>query len=229
MNGCRNWISRKVAEKREGRAKDQRGTNCPQNLREPLASFAPSRLDGRAAEGSLPSAACPPILMRTCVRKPEGTSDDRQSKIVNRKSQMVKPPPAYPVPAVRPVPPVVIAEKVVSGLQAKRTETHVRRIDERPARYGEWPDLDARLLAVLRKRGIEYPYVHQSKAMANAIAGKNTVVVTPTASGKTLCYNAPVLDAILKDTATRALYLFPTKALAQDQLDELHGLVTDLQ
>src|SRR5688572_8347040 len=167
--------------------------------------------------------------MRTSVRKPEGTSDDRPSKTVNRKSQMVKPPPAYPVPAVRPVPPVVIAEKVVSGLQAKRTETHVRRIDERPARYGEWPDLDARLLALLRKRGIEYPYVHQSKAMANAIAGKNTVVVTPTSSGKTLCYNAPVLDAILKDTATRALYLFPTKALAQDQLDELHGLVTDLQ
>ncbi|MBK7725313.1 MAG: DEAD/DEAH box helicase [Dehalococcoidia bacterium] len=65
--------------------------------------------------------------------------------------------------------------------------------------------------------------------MGNALAGKNTVVVTPTASGKTLCYNAPVLSAILKDPTTRALYLFPTKALAQDQLDELHGLVTDLQ
>jgi DEAD/DEAH box helicase domain-containing protein len=143
---------------------------------------------------------------------------------------MVKPPPAYPVPAVRPIPPVVIAEKVVATLRAKPTETHVRRIDERPARFGEWPEgADERLTAVLRKRGIERPFVHQAAAIGNALAGKNTVVVTPTASGKTLCYNAPVLSAILKDPTTRALYLFPTKALAQDQLDELHGLVTDLQ
>ncbi|MCC6958827.1 MAG: DEAD/DEAH box helicase [Dehalococcoidia bacterium] len=143
---------------------------------------------------------------------------------------MVKPPPAYPVPAVRPIPPAVIAEKVVATLRSKPTETHVRRIDERPARYGTWPaDLDPRLLAALRKRGIEHPYSHQAAAIGNAIAGKNTVVVTPTASGKTLCYNVPVIDAILKDPTTRALYLFPTKALAQDQLDELHGLITDLQ
>jgi DEAD/DEAH box helicase domain-containing protein len=143
---------------------------------------------------------------------------------------MVKPPPAYPVPAVRPIPPVVIAEKVVATLQSKPTETHVRRIDERPARFGEWPEgMDERLTAVLRKRGIERPFVHQAAAIGNALAGKNTVVVTPTASGKTLCYNAPVLSSILKDPTTRALYLFPTKALAQDQLDELHGLVTDLQ
>jgi len=56
------------------------------------------------------------------------------------------------------------------------------------------------------------------------LAGRNVVTITPTASGKTLCYNAPVLDAILKDPSTRALYLFPTKALAQDQLAELHAL-----
>jgi len=143
---------------------------------------------------------------------------------------MVKPPPAYPVPAVRPIPPVVIAEKVVAGLHAKRTETHVRRIDERPARYGDWPEgMNGRLAAVLKKRGIERPYVHQAAAISNALQGKNTVVVTPTASGKTLCYNAPVLSTILNDPTARAIYLFPTKALAQDQLDELHGLITDLQ
>ena len=56
------------------------------------------------------------------------------------------------------------------------------------------------------------------------LAGRHVVTITPTASGKTLCYNAPVLDAILKDPSTRALYLFPTKALAQDQLAELHAL-----
>lgn len=142
---------------------------------------------------------------------------------------MAKPPPAYPVPAVRPVPPAVIAEKVVADLQSRRTETTVRRIDERPPRYAEWPEgLDGRLVQALRKRGIERPYTHQAKAIANALAGTNSVVVTPTASGKTLCYNVPVLDAILKDSSTRALYLFPTKALAQDQLDELHGLITSI-
>ncbi len=142
---------------------------------------------------------------------------------------MVKPPPAYPVPAVRPIPPAIIAEKVVADLQSRQSETWVRRIDEKPARYADWPEgLDGRLVEALKKKGIEQPYTHQAAAISNAIAGKNTVVVTPTASGKTLCYNVPVLDSILKDPTTRALYLFPTKALAQDQLDELHGLITTI-
>lgn len=140
---------------------------------------------------------------------------------------MPKPPPAYPVPAVRPVPPAVIAEKVVADLRQRPTETWVRRIDERPARFADWPEgLDPRLLAALRKRGIERPFTHQAQAIESARSRMPTVVVTPTASGKTLCYNVPVLDAVLKDPASRALFLFPTKALAQDQLDELHGLVT---
>lgn len=142
---------------------------------------------------------------------------------------MAKPPPAYPVPAVRPIPPAVIAEAVVAELRSKPTDTIVRRIDERQARYAEWPDgLDERLVAALRKRGIEKPYTHQAQAIEHALAGRNAVVVTPTASGKTLCYNVPVIDSILRDPSTRALYLFPTKALANDQLDELHGLITDL-
>ena len=61
-----------------------------------------------------------------------------------------------------------------------------------------------------------------------AAAGRDTVVVTPTASGKTLCYNLPVLDRILKDADARALYLFPTKALSQDQLAELHAFTDAL-
>ncbi|HMO96957.1 MAG TPA: DEAD/DEAH box helicase, partial [Tepidiformaceae bacterium] len=137
--------------------------------------------------------------------------------------------PAYPVPAVRPVPPAVIAERVVADLRARQTETWVQRVDERPARYADWPeDLEPRLIGALTKKGIERPYTPQAAAISNAISGKNTVVVTPTASGKTLCYNVPVLDSILKDPTTRALYLFPTKALAQDQLDELHGLITTI-
>ena len=142
----------------------------------------------------------------------------------------VKPPPAYPVLATRTIPPAVIAEAIVAELQAKPTETTVRRIDERPARFAGWPEgLHPKLVETLRRRGIERPYVHQAAAIERALAGQNVVVVTPTASGKTLCYNAPVLSTILRDPSARALYLFPTKALAQDQLDELHGLVTDLQ
>ncbi|MEX0782154.1 MAG: DEAD/DEAH box helicase [Dehalococcoidia bacterium] len=142
---------------------------------------------------------------------------------------MAKPPPAYPVPAVRPVPPAIIAEAVVAELQAKPTDTLVRRIEERAPRFAPWPEgLDTSLLYALRQQGIAEPYTHQARAIEHAVAGRNVVVVTPTASGKTLCYNVPVLNTILKDRSARALYLFPTKALAQDQLDELHGLITHI-
>ncbi len=99
----------------------------------------------------------------------------------------------------------------------------------RPARYGEFPEaLDARIVETLKKRGIERPYIHQSQAIRAAVAGQDLVVVTPTASGKTLCYNVPVLDAILRDEAARALYLFPTKALSSDQVAELYGMIQDM-
>ena len=103
--------------------------------------------------------------------------------------------------------------------------TTVRRLPAVEAAYAPFPDdLDPRLQEALRTRGIPQFYTHQAEAVAHAIAGRHVVIVTPTASGKTLCYNAPVLDAILKDPSARALYLFPTKALAQDQLAELHHL-----
>jgi DEAD/DEAH box helicase domain-containing protein len=76
--------------------------------------------------------------------------------------------------------------------------------------------VDERLLDALMARGIERLYTHQSGAWEHIKAGRNVVIITPTASGKTLCYNGPVLNAILSDPSTRALYLFPTKALAQD-------------
>jgi DEAD/DEAH box helicase domain-containing protein len=100
--------------------------------------------------------------------------------------------------------------------------TAVRRLPALEARYAAFPDgVDERLQAVLRDRGIDRPYLHQAEAIGHALAGHHVVVTTPTASGKTLCYNAPVLSGILRDASTRALYLFPTKALAQDQLAEL--------
>ena len=97
-----------------------------------------------------------------------------------------------------------------------------------PARAAQWADFPAwvqeDLRAAYAAKGIRQLYTHQAAAAEVVHAGKNVVIVTPTASGKTLCYNLPVLDAILGDLDTRALYLFPTKALAQDQLAELYDL-----
>jgi DEAD/DEAH box helicase domain-containing protein len=103
--------------------------------------------------------------------------------------------------------------------------TTVKRLPAVAAAYAPFPAaLDGRLQRALAARGIEQLYTHQAAAITHALAGRNVVIVTPTASGKTLCYNAPVLDSILNDPSSRALYLFPTKALAQDQLAELHQM-----
>src|SRR3954469_19816500 len=111
------------------------------------------------------------------------------------------------------------------GPEADPIVTAAHRLPAVAAEFGPYPDgTDDRLRAALAARGVEQLYTHQAEAFAHVAAGRNVVTITPTASGKTLCYNAPVLDAILHDHATRALYLFPTKALAQDQLAELHAL-----
>ena len=103
--------------------------------------------------------------------------------------------------------------------------TAVRRLPAAAAQYAPFPAaLDARLVSALEARGISQLYTHQAEAIEHALAGRNVVVITPTASGKTLCYNAPVLHSILQEPSSRALYLFPTKALAQDQLAELQGM-----
>ena len=103
--------------------------------------------------------------------------------------------------------------------------TAIRHYPARPAQRAEFPEwMHAGLRQAYLAKGIRQLYTHQAAAAEAVHAGKNIVIVTPTASGKTLCYNLPILDAILKDTDTRALYLFPTKALAQDQLAELDDL-----
>lgn len=97
-------------------------------------------------------------------------------------------------------------------------------VPARSGRYQPLPaDLDPRLKSALHQRGIQQLYSHQAESWSHVQAGKHTVVVTPTASGKTLCYNLPVLQKALKEKA-KALYLFPTKALAQDQVAELTAL-----
>jgi DEAD/DEAH box helicase domain-containing protein len=122
-------------------------------------------------------------------------------------------------------------ERLAPGPVADRSDTPdlhvtaVRRLPAVAATYAEFPSvLDPRLCQALATRGVTAPYTHQAAAIDHALGGRNVVVITPTASGKTLCYNGPVLHAILQDPSSRALYLFPTKALAQDQLAELQGL-----
>ena len=73
--------------------------------------------------------------------------------------------------------------------------------------------------------GAERLYTHQAEAINAALAGRNVVVATSTASGKTLCFNVPVLEALARDPLARALYIYPTKALAQDQLGKWNALV----
>jgi DEAD/DEAH box helicase domain-containing protein len=100
------------------------------------------------------------------------------------------------------------------------------RIPARPARHAPMPDsVDARLAAALRSRGIEQLYSHQAAAIEAVERGENVVVSTATASGKSLCYMLPVLSRLLARPDARALYLFPTKALAHDQEAETAALI----
>ena len=124
---------------------------------------------------------------------------------------------------------------VLKGLEIQKTLgaepvlTALRHFPAQPARLADFPpDLHPKLRQVLEARGYEGLYAHQREAYDAVRAGRHTVVVTPTASGKTLCYNLPVLDRILKDPDARALYLFPTKALSQDQLAELYAMIQAL-
>ena len=104
---------------------------------------------------------------------------------------------------------------------------HVEVLRERPGVFGEPAEpLSPQVAELLAARGIERLYSHQVAALELARRGRDLVVVTGTASGKTLCYNLPILEATLADPDARALYLFPTKALAQDQHKNLLELLT---
>src|SRR3989449_5095969 len=110
-----------------------------------------------------------------------------------------------------------------------RMVTRWERVPARPASYAPFPEwLVGRIGSTLRRRGVQALYTHQAASLEATRAGRHTVVVTPTASGKTLCYDLPVIDAIAKDPSARALYLFPTKALAQDQLAALERLAGEI-
>src|SRR5579862_5603797 len=118
-----------------------------------------------------------------------------------------------------------IVEHFAERDRAGETLTAVHHFPAREAKFAPMPVwVREELAAAYAEKGVGELYSHQAAAASAVQDGLNTVVVTPTASGKTLCYNLPVLNAVLENPDTRALYLFPTKALAQDQLAELQNL-----
>ncbi|WP_338451836.1 DEAD/DEAH box helicase [Niallia oryzisoli] len=123
-------------------------------------------------------------------------------------------------------------QEIVNHL--KRTDTykenivHWQTIEAKEAKTVDFPDLiHPSLRAALQKRGIHTLYTHQREAYESVMEHKSIVAVTPTASGKTLCYNLPVLETIIRNPNARALYMFPTKALAQDQKSEMNELIQE--
>ncbi len=119
-----------------------------------------------------------------------------------------------------------LIQKLQSDGSFVRNVTAWKVAPARDAQYADWPDsLDPRLTDALQRKGIRRLYAHQATAVEAVLGGRDVTVVTSTASGKTLCYNLPVLQSVLADSSSRALYLFPTKALSQDQYTELHDLI----
>jgi DEAD/DEAH box helicase domain-containing protein len=124
-----------------------------------------------------------------------------------------------PEDVIRDVPVLGAIPEIAQGI------VHVHTIRARPAIWTDMPsDLDARIVDALAAKGLTRLYSHQARAYELARSGRDFVVVTPTASGKTLCYNLPVVQTLMEDESARALYLFPTKALSQDQQSELNEI-----
>jgi len=135
--------------------------------------------------------------------------------------------------APRPAASLETIHNILGSLVARyRQEEVLTAVRQIPAKEGQFRPMPAWVASDLseacRGKGVKELYSHQSAAAELVRQGRNVMVVTPTASGKTLCYNLPVLNAVLENSDTRALYLFPTKALAQDQLAELQDLATRL-
>jgi len=122
-----------------------------------------------------------------------------------------------------------VKEKLAQDPRFRDNITFRYTIPAVPGKYEPIPEfVPEDLKALLRRRGINQLYSHQAQALRAVHSGQDIVVVTPTASGKTLCYNLPVVQALLENEEARALYLFPTKALAQDQVAELMEWSTEL-
>ncbi|HET8785074.1 MAG TPA: DEAD/DEAH box helicase [Candidatus Limnocylindrales bacterium] len=123
-----------------------------------------------------------------------------------------------------------VLDRLLDEPSLARGVVHHEVIPAREPSFADMPPwLDPRIVKGLASRGIERLYTHQAEAIEAIHAGEDVVVVTPTASGKTLCYALPALQAIADDPAARALFLFPTKALGQDQVAEFGELAASAE
>ncbi|HDP67801.1 MAG TPA: DEAD/DEAH box helicase [Candidatus Marinimicrobia bacterium] len=121
-------------------------------------------------------------------------------------------------------------EQLLSDKKLQKSIIHIHKIEGNAGSFAPFPaDLLPEIKAVLKQRGITQLYSHQAEAWRHAAERRNFTVVTPTASGKTLCYNLPVLQEMIQNPGSKALYLFPTKALSQDQMNEVHDFITLLE
>jgi len=123
-----------------------------------------------------------------------------------------------------------VVERLRGAAELRGSFTAWHETPPRPPRTAPFPDqLAGELRALLARRGMGELFEHQARAIELALEGRDVLVATPTASGKTLAYVAPVLQALLEsDGAARSLWLFPTKALSQDQSRGLNGLIEEL-
>jgi DEAD/DEAH box helicase domain-containing protein len=123
-----------------------------------------------------------------------------------------------------------VLDRLLEEPSLARGVVHHEVLAAREARFADFPEwLDPRLRAGLARRGIERLYSHQAEAIEAIHAGEDVVIVTPTASGKSICYTLPVLQELAEDPSARALFLFPTKALGQDQVAELSTLAREAE
>lgn len=122
---------------------------------------------------------------------------------------------------------LAVLQRLKNHPRFSKNITYIHHIRAKPAEWVDFPEgIEQRLIEALNKKGILRLLSHQADAIQKIRAGKNVIIATPTASGKTLCYNLPVLDALLKQPdETRAVYLFPTKSLSHDQYHELYELI----
>ena len=122
-----------------------------------------------------------------------------------------------------------VMEQIKNQERFAKNITHWEVIPQKFGNYEPFPEyLDSKLISALKKKGIYRLYSHQRQALDETRQEHNITVVTPTASGKSLCYNLPVINTLLGDNNARAIYVFPTKALSQDQVSELMDIVNEM-
>uniref|UniRef100_A0A0D9VB94 RNA helicase n=1 Tax=Leersia perrieri TaxID=77586 RepID=A0A0D9VB94_9ORYZ len=179
-----------------------------------------------AAKPTPPSTTAPPNIFSGKKRKFSWRGgEDIYAKI----AKPTPPPPPPPSPAaischgMLPLNPTQMVEHLREGMGKSGGQiTHSEEIPGREAMFSDLPiHLSSAMRNALRSIGITKLYTHQSLAVKSAVDGEHVVVSTSTSSGKSLCYNIPVLESISQSSSPCALYIFPTKALAQDQLKTL--------